>query len=565
MIVLGVNSYFEHPSAALLQDGRLLFAAEDERFTGIKHGRRYSPYRSYFPIDAVYRALDHADLRLSDVDEIAYSYHRWSHLRSLRGCLTGRRLSSLREELNAFANLANLAESLRSGYDVPQRYRHRIRPQDARRVPFREWPHHLSHAASAFFCSGWDEALTVVCDGAGENACTSVFAGRGRRLVPVAQETVPDSLGIFYSLVTQHLGFEPFSDEFKVMGLAAYGEPRFSTEFRRIVVLLPGGRYRVDVRRLRALGRLVTAARVPGAPLEQVHKDLAASAQRRLEEALEHVIAHYAKTTGLRKLCLAGGTFLNCVANGRIARLGLFDDIFVQPAASDAGTAVGAAALSTIRRGGSTQVSVPSYFLGTEYDDDAVEAAFAMAGVKPERLPEHEMAGRLGDRLARGRIAAVFRGRMEFGPRALGNRSLLADAAVPDMRDRLNRIKGREDFRPVAPIVPENAFDEFFDGHRNPYMLFTSTVRPAARERIPAAVHADGTARVQVVSAQSSPFLDVLLREFGARTGSPVLINTSFNVRGKPIVESPQEALACFFTSGIDCIAIGGFFHEKDV
>ncbi|EFL19354.1 carbamoyltransferase C-terminal domain-containing protein [Streptomyces sp. C] len=564
MIVLGVNSYFEHPSAALLQDGRLLFAVEDERFTGVKHGRRYSPYRSYFPIDAVHRALDHADLRLSDVDEIAYSYHRWSHLRSLWGCLTGRRLSSLREELNAFANLANLAESLRSGYDVPQRYRQRIGPQDARRVPFREWPHHLSHAASAFFCSGWDEALTVVCDGAGENACTSVFAGRGRRLVPLGQENVPDSLGIFYSLVTRHLGFEPFSDEFKVMGLAAYGEPRFAPEFRRIVVLLPHGRYRVDVGLLRALGRLVTAARTPGTPLEQVHKDLAASAQQRLEEALEHVITHYARATGLRRLCLAGGTFLNCVANGRIARLGLFDDIFVQPAASDAGTAVGAAALSTIRRGGRAQVSVPSYFLGTEYGDDAAEAAFAAAGVKPERLPEREMARRLAERLAGGRVAAVFRGRMEFGPRALGNRSLLADASAPAMRDRLNEIKGREDFRPVAPIVTEDAFGEFFDGHRDPYMLFTSTVLPEARERIPAAVHADGTARVQTVSARTSPFLDVLLREFGSRTGSPVLVNTSFNVRGKPIVESPQEALACYFTSGIDCIAIGGFFHEKD-
>ncbi|KRV46481.1 hypothetical protein AQ490_11320 [Wenjunlia vitaminophila] len=563
MIILGVNSYFEHPSVALVRDGELLFAAEDERFTGIKHGRRYSPYHSYLPIDAAYRALDHTGISFHDIDEIAYSYHRWRHLRSLWGCLTGRRLSTLREELAAFAGLACLPAALRSGYDVPQRYRHLMRPEDIRGVPFREWPHHLTHAASAFFCSGWDEALTIVCDGAGENACTSVFVGRGRRLRTVAEQVVPDSLGLFYSLVTRHLGFEPFADEFKVMGLAAYGEPRFADEFARVLPLLPDGRYRLDLRRLRALDRRVAPARSPGAPLERVHRDIARSAQQRLEEALEHIVTHYARTTGLRRLCLAGGTFLNCVANGRIAALGLFDDVFVQPAASDAGTAVGAASLSAIRRGAPAQLSYDSFCLGTAHPDRAVEAAFTQAGLEAQWLTEAEVTERLADRLARGRIAAVFRGRMEFGPRALGNRSLLAAASDPGMRDRLNRVKGREDFRPVAPIVPWEAFDDYFSGHPDPYMLFTGSAKDKAKERTPAAVHVDGTARVQAVRAEREPFLHRLLCRFADRSGDPVLINTSFNVRGKPIVESPQEALACFLGSEVDCLSMGGWFYEK--
>lgn len=563
MIILGINSYFEHPSVAILRDGELLFAAEDERFTGIKHGRRYTPYSGYLPVDAIYRGLRATGLTIADIDEIGYSYHRWDHLKSLWGCISGRRFSSLGEELKAFETLAFLPRALRSGYEVPHRYRDLIDPAALSRIPFREWNHHLSHAASAFHCSGWDEALTIVSDGAGENACTSVYVGRGRELELVAEQVLPNSLGHFYSAVTQHLGFEPFADEFKVMGLAAYGEPRFAETFRRILRLEDGGLYSVDMAALRDLDSVLPPARVHGAPIEQLHMDIARSAQQRLEDALIHVVSHFARTTGQRRLCLAGGTFLNCVANGKIARLGLFDDIFVQPAASDAGTAVGAAALSALRRGGPAQLRVDSYGLGTAYSDDQIATTLQQAAIESVHLDDADMTERLVGRLVDDRIVAVFRGRMEFGPRALGMRSLLASPLHQDMTKRLNTVKGREGFRPVAPLVTAEAFDTYFDGQSDPYMLFTSIVREEYRDLIPSAVHADGTARVQTVHREADPFLHGVLSAFGESTGHPVLINTSFNVRGKPIVESPADALGCFYTSDVDSLALGGHLVTK--
>ncbi|MCY0933934.1 carbamoyltransferase [Streptomyces sp. H34-S4] len=563
MLIMGINSYFEHPAVALVEDGKVLFAAEDERFTGIKHGRRYTPFSSYLPVDAMHKALAHTGRSAADITEIAYSYHRWDHLRSLHGCLTGRRLSSLRDELSAFATLANLPHALRSGYQIPHRYRDRLPLDGIRRVPVREWQHHLSHAASAFFCSGWNNALVIVADGAGENACASVYEGRGKALHRISEEVLPHSLGHFYSAVTQHLGFEPFSDEFKVMGLAAYGEPRFAGVFDRILRLRPDGRYTVNLKGLQSLERHLPPARRHGEPVEQVHMDIAKSAQLRLEQALVHIATHHARTTGLRRLCLAGGTFLNCVANGRLAALGLFDEIFVQPAASDAGTALGAAALSSLRRGGPAQLSWPSMALGTGYDDTELANAITQAGLTARTLDPAAMAERLAQRLSEGAVCAVFRGRMEFGPRALGMRSLLASPLDPGMRDRLNALKGREDFRPVAPIVAEEAFGRYFEGRRDPYMLFTSRVLPDVREKIPSAVHADGTARVQSVPQDRDPFLHEVLTAFERRTGHPVLINTSFNVRGKPIIESPLDALGCFQTSQIECLAMGSHLLEK--
>lgn len=563
MLIMGINSYFEHPSVALIEDGKILFAAEDERFTGIKHGRRYTPFNSYLPVAAMHKALAYIERTVADVDEIAYSYHRWDHLRSLYGCLTGARLSSLRDELSAFASLANLRHALRSGYEIPHRYRDRLDLAALRKIPVREWQHHLSHAASAFFCSGWDKALVVVADGAGERACTSVYLGNGRRLDPVGEEVLPNSLGHFYSFVTEHLGFEPFGDEFKVMGLAAYGEPRFSDVFERIVKLAPQGRYTVDLNALQSLAGLLGPRRTQGQEIEQLHMDIAKSAQMRLEETLIHLVSHYARQTGARRLCLAGGTFLNCVANGKIAKLGLFDEIFVQPAASDAGTALGAASLSAIRKGGPAQLRYETAALGTEYDEDAIAAAVSHTDATPHKVGDEEMVRRLAERLAGGSICAVFRGRMEFGPRALGMRSLLASPLDPAMCKRLNVVKGREQFRPVAPLVTEEDFDRYFDGHQDPYMLFTCDVLPEARELIPSAVHADHTARVQVVRRAQDPFLHALLTEFGRLTGHPVLINTSFNVRGKPIIESPLEALGCFYTSEVGALALGNHLIEK--
>jgi carbamoyltransferase len=555
--VLGINNYFEHPAVALVKDDEILFAAEDERFTGIKHGKKYTPFRTYLPVDAMYHALASTGTGLDEVDEIAYSYHRWTHLTSLWGCFTGHRMDSLRDELSAFGSLVNLRAAMRSGYEIPQRYRDVLSPSRLARIPYREWQHHLSHAASAFFCSGFSEALVVVADGAGERATTSVYLGRGSTLTRIGGVDLPHSLGIFYSRVTAHLGFEPFSDEFKVMGLAALGEPTYREQFRRLVELRPDGRFRIDQAALSSLDRLLGPARQAREEITDQHASIARSAQERLEEALEHLVSAGLGATGVHRLCLAGGIFLNCVANGRIARLAQVREVFVQPAAHDAGTALGAAILSSVKRSGESRVAFRTAMLGTEHEDAAIVAACRAAGVDCPRPGAAELVEEVAERLAAGQVGGVFRGRMEFGPRALGHRSVLADPRDPGMRDRLNRIKGRESFRPVAPIVAVEAFDTYFDGEKNPYMLFTTRVRSEARDIIPSAVHADGTARVQTMSHQDDPWLAQVLRAFDARTGVPVLINTSLNVRGKPIVESPADALACLFTTEMDFLVLG--------
>ncbi|MFD8602094.1 carbamoyltransferase [Streptomyces globisporus] len=555
-MIIGMNSYFEHPSIAVLDRDEILFAVEDERFTGIKHGRAYSPYQTYLPVASLYHGLAAVDATVDDIDEIGYSYHRWTHLRSLAGCFTGKRVSGFREELTAFLSLVNLRQAMRSGYDIPRRYRDRIFPEKLARVPFREYHHHLAHAASAFHCSDFEEALVVVADGAGERSATSVYRGRGGQLERIGGVDLPNSLGIFYSMITAHLGFEPFSDEFKVMGLAAYGEPAHRQACSRILRLGPDGSYVLDLAALRSLDTLLGPARRPGEPLAQRHKDIARSVQDRLTEALHHVLGHWLGRTGLRNVCLAGGTFLNCVANGSLARDPRIEGIFVQPAAHDAGTAIGAAALSAVRRGGGPKVVFRSAALGTSHTAAACEKACAAAEVPHVRPAPEDMIDAVARRLADGEVVGVFRGRMEFGPRALGMRSLLASPADPAMRDRLNRIKGREDFRPVAPIVLREHFDTYFDGQPNRYMLFTTRALERTVREAPSAVHVDGTARVQCVQEDEDPWLHALITRFAELTGLPMVINTSLNVRGKPIVESPAEALACLGSTAMNLLVL---------
>jgi len=560
---LGINSHFEHPAVVLVRDGRVLFAAEDERFTGIKHGRKYSPYRTYLPVDALYRALADTGTAVEEIHEIAYSYHRWKHLGSLWGCFTGSRMDTFREELSAFTSVVHVRSAMVKGWEIPHRYRAVLDQSLMAKVRYREWPHHLCHAASAFFSSGYSNALVVVADGAGERATTSVYVGHGGSLKRIGGVNLPHSLGITYSMVTRHLGFEAFADEFKVMGLAAYGAPTFREACRQLVALGGNGDYRVDNRLLSSLAEVFGPARASDEPIEQRHMDVARSVQERLEEALESIVVHYQRATGLRRVCLAGGTFLNCVANGRLARLPEVTEIFVPPAAHDAGTALGAAALSAIRLGGPTQVDAAAADLGTSYDDQTLAALCSSSGIAFRTPLEPELTFEVARRLAAGEVGGVFRGRMEFGPRALGHRSILASPIDPGMRDYLNRLKGREGFRPVAPIVTSEAFDAYFDGERNRYMLFTSRARPLAHERAPSAVHVDGTARVQTVWARDDPWLHNLLERFAQDSGVPVLINTSLNVRGKPIVETPADALTCLFTTGMDFLVLGGLLVDK--
>jgi carbamoyltransferase len=562
LIVLGINSFFEHPAVALTIDGELVFAIEEERLTRIKHGKKYTPYKTYVPHESIGAALRFANLRSDDVDEIAYSYHPWKHLVATLGCATGTRLSSFREELAAFINLLNVKQALCSTHERPHQYAD-IAPFNAARTKFRSWDHHLSHAASAFYCSGFDEALVVVADGSGERACTSVYIGRGNKLRALSRTALPHSLGFFYSFITGHLGFEPFSDEYKVMGLAAYGEARYANALSQALRCTPNGRYRVDIRRLQDLEPILGRKRTPNEPVEQRHMDIARSAQSLLEQALQDLVSHHLQRTGLRKLCTAGGVFLNCVANGRLSRLPSLDEYFVQPAAHDAGTAIGAAALSSIRLGGPAQLRYRSMFLGTAYDDDRIVRALDDARVRYMRLSPDTLAPTLARLLANESVVALFRGRMEFGPRALGARSLLASPRCAATREKLNVIKGREQFRPLAPLVREEDYDRCFEGPANRYMMFAVKARPHTVQCAPAVVHADGTARAQIVRSSEDPFLHETLTHFHAATGVPLLINTSLNVRGKPIDESPVDALCSFLTSGADALLIGSYLVER--
>lgn len=349
------------------------------------------------------------------------------------------------------------------------------------------------------------------------------------------------------------------------MGLAAYGEPRFTKEMVGLLTLTEGGGYRIDPVLFNGLQTLFGPARSHGEDIEQKHFDIARSLQDRLEVALEHIILHFLRQTGHTHLCLAGGVFLNCVANQRLAGLREVSGLFIQPAAHDGGTAIGAAALSSIRLGGKPQLRCDSFFLGTTYDDAAIEATLRQAGSCWIWLDGASMVKAVVDRLEAGKTFAFYRGRMEFGPRALGNRSIIASPQSAATRTKLNELKEREQFRPLAPIVTAEAFHELFDGVPNRYMMITSTVRPEVRGRIPAVTHADGTARAQVVHQEHDAFLHAVLTEFGRRTGTPVLINTSLNVRGRPIDESPQDALASFYTSGLDCIMMGNFLIDRTV
>jgi carbamoyltransferase len=370
-------------------------------------------------------------------------------------------------------------------------------------------------------------------------------------------QPLPDSLGLLYEELTMHLGFLRSSDEYKVMGLAGYGKPRFIEEMRRAINVRPEGGFRVEpIDFSRYAPR-----RADDGEFEGSHADLAASVQTRLEEVLLELAVRLHERTGERYLTMAGGVALNCVANARIAREGPFDDVWVQPAAGDAGTSLGAALFAAEKHGDRVQ-PLRGAALGREWSDDEIARRLDIAHVDYER-PD-DIAAAVAQILADDGVVGWFQGRSEFGPRALGHRSLLANPKYPQNLERLNNIKGREQFRPVAPMVLEDRAAEIFDGHLpSPYMLFTHRVYPQWRDAIAAAVHVDGTARVQTVNAFEEPLVARMLREFDRLTGTPVVINTSFNTAGRPMVDDPRDALECFGSAPVDALAIGPFLLRR--
>ncbi len=437
--------------------------------------------------------------------------------------------------------------------------------------------HHLSHAASAFLVSPFDEAAILTADGVGEWAGTAFGSGRGTDIRIAKELHFPNSLGLFYSAVTTYLGFEALTGEGKVMGLAGYGSPAYVDRLKEMVIVRPDGSFMMDQRYFgfNKGGRMYTAKLVktlgkerrPQEKIEQRHCDVAASLQKFTEDILINIVRKVHEETGMKRLCLAGGLFLNCVANARILEDTPVREIFVQPAAGDSGGALGAAVYVYHRLSrDDRRAALKDVYLGPGFSDREIKRALINGNIVFREYADGELFKYIAGRLAQDRIAGWFQGRMEFGPRALGNRSILASPRNPRMKDLLNsKVKHREDFRPYAPAVLEERCAEFFDvRQRSPFMLIAGRVREGKRGVIPAVTHVDDTARVQVVDNDANPRLRGLLKEFEALTGVPVLINTSFNLKGEPIVCSPEDAIDCFKRSGMDILVMGNCVAEKN-
>ncbi len=541
MKVLGVNALFHDPAAALVVDGSIVAAAEEERFSRRKHGHRPVPFAAWeLPELSARWCLEHAGLDVSDLDAVAYSFDPglaapagdlglddpWDHLRQ-----------TYAQRAPGF-----LATAL-PGLD----------PAIVRFVA-----HHVAHAASAGLAAPQRDADVLVLDGRGESA--SHLAGRYRagRLEALASQRLPHSLGLLYEDVTEHLGFLRSSDEFKVMALASHGRPRFADELRRAVRADGEGGFRTDPVDWASLAK----PRRPADPWTQDHADLAASVQLRLEEVLVELATWLRHRTGGTALSLAGGVALNCVANTRLLEKAGYTDVWVQPAAGDAGTALGGA-LHVAAESGEQVRPMTGADLGRGWSDSELEDWLRRARVPYERPAD--VAEEVAACLADDGVVAWFQGRSEYGPRALGHRSLLAHPGRRENLERLNDVKGREQFRPVAPMVAEARAAEIFSRGPlpSPYMLFVHDVDPAWRDRIPAVVHVDGTARVQTVDPAREPLVARMLAGFERRTGLPVVINTSLNTAGRPMVDDPRDALECFGSAPVSLLAIGPFVVRR--
>ena len=597
MRVLGLSAFYHDSAAALVDGGRIVAAAQEERFTRRKHD-------AGFPANAVASCLDQAGIAPRDLDSVVF--YEKPFLRFERAFQTG--VGFAPHGLRFFSNAGRrwTRERLYRPKSLVRRQLRTLDPEvdwDAKLL-FAE--HHQSHAASAFYPSGFRDAVVLTMDGVGEWATTTVAVGHGNDLEMTREIRFPHSLGLLYGAFTCHAGFELNSGEGKLMGLAPYGEPRhLQTILDNLIDLKPDGTFRLNLDYFDfCTGSTMTNGRfdalfgcrprTPESPLTQEHMDLAASAQAVLEEAVLRLTRSLRAETGLPHLCLAGGVALNCVANGKVLRDGRFADVWIQPAAGDAGGALGAALVASHRLFGEPR-GIPGggigngdamngAYLGPEFSQEQVRRTLDAAGGRYATLPDDALIEAAASALAAGKTVGWFQGRMEFGPRALGNRSILADARSPAMQEMLNfKVKFRESFRPFAPSVLHADAADWFDVDDSPYMLLTAPVKTARRKPaiggqdvsgvdrlrlprsdIPAATHVDYSARVHTVHPDANPRYHALLAAFKARTGCPVVVNTSFNVRGEPIVCNPHDAFLCFMGTGLDCLAVGNCLLRKE-
>ena len=594
MRVVGISAFYHDSAAALVQDGRIVAAAQEERFTRKKHDAR-------FPRNALAYCLAEAGVRLDDVDHVAFydkPFLKFERLLETYVSFAPRGFRSFRRAMPLW-----IREKLFQK-DLLRKELQALAP-DVRwegRLLFAE--HHLSHAASAFYPSPFNQAAVLTMDGVGEWATTSVAHGDGTRLQISRELHFPHSLGLLYSAFTYYTGFRVNSGEYKVMGLAPYGEPRFAgLILDRLMDLKEDGSFRLDQQYFDYCTGLTMTShrfhdlfggppRTPEQPLAQRHMDLAASVQAVTDEVVLRMTRGIAAETGSKNLCLAGGVALNCVANGKVLRDGRFERIWIQPAAGDAGGAVGAALAAyhgfldrpRVVDGGLD--GMRGSYLGPAFTPDDVQARLAAMGARFTVLDGDAVVARTAEAIAAGKAVGWFSGRMEFGPRALGARSILADARSPSMQKRLNlKTKHRESFRPFAPsVLREHVADWFELDEDSPYMLLVADVaarrRTAAsaeeqarfgidrlnvpRSEIPAVTHVDHSARVQTVHRETHPRYHAVLSRFHQLTGCPVIVNTSFNVRGEPIVCTPEDAFRCFMGTDIDVLAIENCWLERE-
>jgi len=560
MYILGLTTLGDS-AATLIEDGEIIAAAEEERFSRVKH-------HSGFPYEAVQYCLEEAGIQIAGVAHAALYWKPWvlrhKAMQALKSALISRDMFRARVD----RGVSQVSESYLGMLRHPQRLRQHFGPSDFK---FHFLEHHQCHAASAFFVSPFERAAILTMDGTGEDTTTMFSVGEGRRVRPVKRIKLPHSLGQFYSAVTNFLGFDMFAgDEWKVMGLAAYGEPEFYDFFSRRVLMKNGDNdFHLDIRVLdhhlakhyRFGGELIKALGPPRRPDEEIderHQNIAASAQRVLEDTVLHLLRGLHEQTGLEDLCLAGGCAFNSVMNGRIMTETPFRRFFIQPAAGDAGCSLGAALLVHHQKlGGARGFVMEHAYYGPSFSSEECAAALDAAGLKYETLPDEEMLPRVARMIAGGAIVGWFQGRMEFGPRALGNRSFLADPRRADMRELLNKkVKLREWFRPLAPSMLEEAAEEVFGRpHYDPFMITVLDVAEDQRARIPAVVHVDGTARPQTVSRRVNPRYWNLINHFAELTGVPMLLNTSFNIQ-EPIVCSPRDAIKTFQGASFETLVL---------
>ena len=575
MFILGINAYHGDASAAIVRDGKLIAAAEEERFNRKKHC-------AGFPTLAIRYCLEAAGITAAELDHVGISRDPSAHLHKklLYSIARIGDLSSLiAARLANAAKVRNLREELARALEAPA---------ESFRAHFHNVEHHKAHMASAFLVSGFDRAAILSIDGFGDFVSTMWGVGEGNRIEVLGQIEYPHSAGIVYTATSQYLGFPKYGDEGKVMGLAPYGNPRFLEQFRDIVQTEPEGRFKLNLNYFRhhsegvemtwddgspTIGRIFShkfvetfgPARYNGNPLGEHEQDIAASLQARLEEVGFHVLNHLHKQTGSRRLALAGGVAFNSVMNGKILLHTPFEEIYVQPAAGDAGTALGVCYwIENVLLQRPRTFIMGHAYTGPEYRNGQIERVVNGSGLKHRLLEDAQLPRVAAQAIADGKIVGWFQGRMEFGPRALGNRSIVVDPRRQEMKDILNaRIKKREPFRPFAPsILEERVADYFEQTHPAPSMLMVYQIKPEKRAAIPAVTHVDGSGRLQTVSRDANPLYYDLIREFDRITGIPVVLNTSFN-EDEPIVCTPDQAMDCFQRTRMDVLFLGNYMVER--